>query len=294
MSCSGLIDSIPMKVTEQGLNLDGWLWSIDQLIVVKSVIPEVLALVACRPQVQKHTWVLSEFKLLEPPDDIRQLQDFFWILLRKLHRRADCFYGRFQLGFLWTHVADIVDPESGKYLITYELLEEDSFDPYNEEAFGRNQWDKTNDPTDENNYRSLLGDEAQLCGLSWIRDAVLRDGTLAVGHLLSPNTTDSEARMVLSDCKGAEQVFTQYRPVRKYKNGDGKAMQLLHPFDVWLHNRKEHTDAPFCWAATSSEAGSERRLILLHGLSHVLFDIGEIPKSEHVLAWPKEYEDDHW
>ena len=66
-----------------------------------------------------------------------------------------------------------------------------------------------------------------------------------MGHLVDNNSgKDAKSRLLLSDARSLSHVFVQNRPVRKYKEGDGKASYLLHPFDVWLQDRPSHIDAP--------------------------------------------------
>jgi hypothetical protein len=133
----------------------------------------------------------------------------------------------------------------------------------------------------------LLGHQEQLAGLSWIRDAIVKDGDLSIGQLVSENSKAQEPSIVLADTKRLERNFTQYRSVCKHKKGDFKAMWLDHPFDVWLQEEPSNIDVPLCWTAMLDREGVEDG-IHVENPCHVLFDIGEVAKTNHILAWPKE------
>jgi len=140
-------------------------------------------------------------------------------------------------------------------------------------------------------YLNLLGREIQLQGLSWIRDAVLRDGGLAVGHSVSRDAAKGKGLTVLADRKPQSHVFAQYRPVWKCEELYWQQESPHHPLDVWLQDKATHIDAPFAWTAIQHQDSDK---VEVQRACHVFFDIEQFTPSDHVLAWPEEYDRDSW
>ncbi|KAF2819247.1 HET-domain-containing protein [Ophiobolus disseminans] len=157
----------------------------------------------------------------------------------------------------------------------------------------------------------LMGDTEQLAGIAWIRDTILNSGGLSIGSLVQGEAlrrkadsehdgTDLRAQerparhtVALMDCRSSAQsggyVYTLHREIRKYKEGDGKALWPVHSFDVWLKDAPSHIDAPFCW-----QAEWDRDEVKVRAPANVLFDIGGVWRMKYVLGWPDVYGEERW
>jgi hypothetical protein len=185
---------------------------------------------------------------------------------------------------------------------------------------GHDEAEEDNEKTksSERHSYALLGGEEQLGGLEWIRTAVLTNGGLSVGEFIpgkrleraGEDGDDSNLSSADEASKSetlppppifalldrsrtestASHIFALHREVRKYKKGDGKALHLLHPFDVWLKDNFSHTDAPFCWTASRDESGG----IQTHKPANALFDIGKIKRTGYIFSWPDAYSKESW
>ncbi|KIX02781.1 uncharacterized protein Z518_08723 [Rhinocladiella mackenziei CBS 650.93] len=196
---------------------------------------------------------------------------------------------------------EVLDPVSGDALPFYKSLGFD--DPealsadtnhwlHNHYAFGDERvW--TN-PV----HLNLLGNEAQLRGLSWTRDVVIQDGGLTIGQLVSNDDTESlkKPAFALMNSRLQDHIATQYRPVWEYDQQEWKARALYHPLDVWLQDKPSHLDIPFSWTATVDNQAKNKHGIRVDKACNMFFDIGEFAndKRELTLLWPEECGNGNW
>ncbi|KGQ01084.1 hypothetical protein PAAG_12209 [Paracoccidioides lutzii Pb01] len=240
-------------------------------------------------------------------EGLETLANLLWNALK--YRGPFGIYGRHLAEVPNISLDQIVDPETGRYTVTYQRLgfkdeeeymnstdaiEDDyafyhRFCPYDDALAG---YRHTNcELTNKKNYHLLLGDGAVIESFSWIIESIKKTATALI---FLPNFAPLPNTFVATAPKSASLSGLPLISGAQI----AKIIEMLHslgpPMNRQDHSHNKGTDGVDTSSTTTNSKSTKTVAVTAMEPCNVLFDVRNIRSQNHTLDWPEEFYRDSW